>query len=416
MSEENQHGFYRTSFEYASISWRRMIPNVADTIVVTLIGATALQVASNVLITILTLNIAFLNFCSLICMHNLKRGAKADVFAAIGRAACMMIGVYLALIAVSVATLEGLPLTQTIAFIALSAFRPFVAGWNAYCAEVFFAQGKRQIVRAVITRSSLIYAGVNLLFVGISHVTGSQNSIISLLIGVYIALFHNALAYAKMLPAEWKIDRRDLKQVLSLRRLDLIGVKAGLSASFINMLEMGFLALVGWVVAAKFPEIAVFYFPFFTLVELTSGLAIGLGRSVTERLITPRPFPRLHVLIAVYSAYSFVCFLIYVAFVGVSDRDIFALPLSLAGLALLFLICDGLQLVVRGYTLSKADGGKLTHLSAIAYLASGAILALATVVGSVQMLAVALVLGPLFLAIAIPAVQGRAALDALPNR
>ncbi|MBB3300935.1 hypothetical protein FHT80_002165 [Rhizobium sp. BK226] len=416
MSDENQHGFYRTSFEYASISWRRMIPNVADTIVVTLIGATALQVASNVLITILTLNIAFLNFCSLICMHNLKRGAKADVFAAIVRAACMMIGVYLALIAVSVATLEGAPRTQTIAFIALSALRPFVAGWNAYCAEVFFAQGKRQIVRSVITRSSLIYAGVNLLFVGLSHFAGTQNSIISLLIGVYLALFHNALAYARILPTEWRFSRQDLKDVFSLRKLDLVGIGAGLSASFINMLEMGFLALVGWVVAAKFPQIAVFYFPFFTLVELTSGLAIGLGRSVTERLITPRPFPRLHVLIAVYSTYSLLCFLIYVGLIGVSNRDIFALPLSLAGLALLFLICDGLQLVVRGYTLAKADGGKLTHLSAIAYLASGVILALAAVLGSVQALAIALVLGPLFLAISIPAVQSRTALNALPNR
>lgn len=105
-----------------------------------------------------------------------------------------MIGVYLALIAVSVATLEGPPRTQTIAFIALSALRPFVAGWNAYCAEVFFAQGKRQIVRSVITRSSLIYATVNLLFVGLSHFAGTQNSIISLLIGVYLALFHNGSA------------------------------------------------------------------------------------------------------------------------------------------------------------------------------------------------------------------------------
>lgn len=362
--------FYKETAEYTVLAWKRMLPGLSDTAIALVVGGVALQVASVVLIFLLAFNIALGSFATLLMMHLKAESDRSPVLTVMIRAAGL---VALGIFGLAVVALVLFPAaigTQSFVFLLLCLPRPFLTVWNVYHRELLFKADQHALVQALTSKSVLLYIGVSWLLLGAAMLTGAAVSLSLLLCGIYAATLYIAVrSWAAVDPAQ-RMTRAQL--ALAARGLlggktKVTGVGAAVSNSATNVLEIGFLAVVGWLVVGYFPDITAFYYPMFNMFEWASALAIGLSRVFTERRIADRPTPSILWLLVTFAIYSFGFVTIYLQAAVLISKSLSGLGAGLYLFAVAYVFFDGLQLVLRSYMLAQETGGRLLQMSLLAY-------------------------------------------------
>lgn len=371
--------FYRLTYEHTVLAWKRMLPGLSDTVIALVIGGVALQVASVVLIFLLAFNIALGSFATLLMMHLKATSDREPVLTVMLRAAGI---VALGIVCLAIVALLIFPAeigVQSFVFLLLCLPRPLLVIWNVYHREILFKANQHGVVQKLTSRSVLLYVGVTWGLFGLAMVTGMTLSLFLLLSGVYAAsLYIAAYSWAAVAP----VDRLTIRQIKDAGRsppwrpTKVTGVGAAVSNSATNVLEIGFLAVIGWVVVGFFPDIATYYYPMFNMFEWASALAIGLSRVFTDHRIEGTETPSTTWVFAILALYSFAFVALYLKVSVMISPSLAGFGTTLYMFAVCYVFFDGLQLVLRSYMLAQETGGKLLQLSLAAYtLAFGVIVA-----------------------------------------
>jgi hypothetical protein len=362
--------FYKESLGFAALSWKRMLSGLSDTIATLVLGAFVLKVASVVLIISLTLNIALGSFSTLIMMHSDRAQNKARLLGVFVQAA-IGVSVFMVVCGLVARVVFGPDIGgQSMWFLLLSVFRPLLVVWNVYCGEMLLRNGQQADVQQQTSRGVIVYTLTSWSVLGVVFSFDFEPSILWLLIGVYTTQLFTAFVFHRQTSREARINRSDISAVVVSalsNPFEVTGIKSAISNALTNVMELGFLAVAGWVVVARFDNIAIYYFPLFNMFEWGSGFAIGLSRVYTERLISKSNMPSYWHSIGLFFLYAVVFVALYSWIAARISPAFDKIGLALSIFAVLYVIFDGLQLILRSVMLAQSDGGRLLTISTLVY-------------------------------------------------
>lgn len=350
------------------MSWKRMIPGLSDTILLFIMGATVLQVASIVLISSLAINISFGSIIVMTILHN-----KENIYDNRFKFYLFKISFSFALIYIflSVVSLYYLPpeiKNQSFLFLIISALRPIISASNIYYREILIINKKDKYVHSSLNISNLVYITSSWIIITILINLNINLSILWFLVPIYLSIFFNNLYYKKNI--------NNLKFFkFNINKIKILNIRSSLYSGFLNIYEVGFIALLSWVINIKFPNFSTYIFPLFNLFEIASALAIGINRNLTNYIIENKNTVKLIYLISIYTAYSltFSCVYFYLFHLFKKFNNLFILIIF----GFLYVLLDGIQLILRSYTQASNDDSKIIYLSTITYTLSIIILSLA---------------------------------------
>lgn len=363
--------FFRDSIGYAQLSWKRMIPGLSDTVATLVLGVLVLQAASVVLIATLAINIALGSFCSLVMLHRDGSKAKEAEFASMLQGAIIGSLVMAALAVGAAAIFEPEVGRQSFWFLIISIPRLFILCWNVYCGEILFRGGLRGVVQRIITISILVYVVVSWLTLGVFTYFGITPSITFLLIAAYCSLCNTALRGRQAIAREARLHSGDIPAVLSATLkipANISGIGVALATAFANVMELGFLALAGWIVVALFQEVSVVYFPLVNMFEWVSGFALGLSRVYTERLIRNEQVPSYSKSSVFYAIYAIFFSSVYLWAVAQISPPLKGIGLGMIIFAVSYVLLDGFQLILSSRLQADPDGRSMMWISILSYV------------------------------------------------
>lgn len=350
------------------MSWKRMIPGLSDTILLFIMGATVLQVASIVLISSLAINISFGSIILMTILHN-----KENIYDNRFKFYLFKISFSFALIYIflSVVSLYYLPpeiKNQSFLFLIMSALRPIISASNIYYREILIINKKDKYVHSSLNISNLVYIISSWIIITVLINLNINLSILWFLIPIYLSIFFNNLYYKKNI--------NNLKFFkFNINKIKILNIRSSLYSGFLNIYEVGFIAILSWVINIKFPNFSTYIFPLFNLFEIASALAIGINRNLTNYIIENKNPVKLIYLIFIYTVYSltFSCVYFYLFHLFKKFNNLFILIIF----GFLYVLLDGIQLILRSYTQASNDDSKIIYLSTITYTLSIIILSLA---------------------------------------
>ena len=349
-----------------------MLPGLSDTVAVLVLGAQALQVASVVLIFVLALNIALGSFVTLVMMHSREASDRLVLCATMLRGSFLVAAAMVCLGLTSRAFFGPDTGLQSLAFLLLSTARPFFTVWNVYHREILYRNDRFRVVHSLATKAVALYVGISWGALLMGTALELRPDILWLLLGVYASLGYTAYSSATRVPPTDRLGRAELVAIAKVAMTHRIGRAPGLGAalsnSATNVLEIGFLAVAGWVVVARFEDIAALYYPLFNMFEWASAFALGLSRVFTERRIAAEQLPSFAWLTSVFALYTSAFVTLYLALASELFSSFDGLNTALVAFALAYVFFDGLQLILRSAMLADESGGRLLHVSTSAYL------------------------------------------------
>lgn len=350
-----------------------MLPGLSDTIMTMVIGGIGLKVASVVLIFLLAFTIALGGFTTLLMIHCKTNSDHCPVLAVMIRGAIVVAISMIALAILATLVFPGSVGQQSLLFLVLCLPRPFMLVWNVFHREILFKLNQHKAVQQLTSKSIVLYIGVSWLALGLTMLSGFQLSIMLVLCGSYASMIFTAV---KMWIAVPPADRLTTARIFTActdafrQQPAVTGIGSAVANSATNVLEIGFLAVVGWLAVNNFPAMSNYYYPMFNMFEWASALAIGLSRVYTERRIARLQTPTAFWLVSVLTLYSFGIVALYLLASTLISSSLSGAGGAIYFFAVFYVLFDGLQLVLRSHMLAQETGGELLNLSLLSYTLS----------------------------------------------
>ncbi|WP_139112098.1 hypothetical protein [Acidithiobacillus thiooxidans] len=364
--------FYRKTGEYTLLAWKRMLPGLSDTMMLLIIGIQALKVASAVLIPVLAINIALGSFSTLLMMHRRELSDRVEICAAMLQGAFAAAGVIIVIGVTSRIVFGAEVGAQSLTFLLLCVARPFFVIWNIYHREILYRDNRHRVFQSLTTRAVGLYIVITWASLSLATMLDWYPSILLLLSGVYISQAFTALyIYRHTFLADrlsWREIGTILRRAMTIWPGRVLGLRVALYNSVTNVLEFGFLAIAGWIIEVRVESIAIIYYPLFNMFELASAFALGISRVCTERRIVKEPMPPQLLLTVIFGLYAIVFVPLYIGLATLMSDVFGVVSPVLISFAVAYVFFDGIQLILRSKMLAQESGGRLLHISFIAYL------------------------------------------------
>lgn len=316
-----------------------MLPAYSDTILLSLLGAVYLEIASIVMISALTLNISLNTIINMLIINNNNIIDRKEFKFFLFKISIFFSIAYLLLSITAYHILSEDIKVQSFLYLILSIFRPILSCANSYYREKLFTLKENKTIHSSMNISIGLYIISSWSIIFTLNYFNYNISIIIFLIPTYISIFFNNIFYRK---------NNNMKFFeFNLSKIIVNNFQKSFNAGLLNAFEIFFFALVAWVASIKFNDISQYIYPVFNLVELASAFAIGINRVLSERLTKKNINYNLNGILIIYFFYSLLVVKIYFIVMELIGSQNFSTYLII--FAMFYVFIDGLQLIYRSY-------------------------------------------------------------------